>query len=62
MKQATIKTNRDLFSIPLDYIHSRGILDYEYEISWHLQGGREVSSDRKRASGDIIYCDELPNS
>lgn len=61
MKQATIKTNRDLFSIPLDYIHTRGKLDYEYEIAWHLAGGKEVSSGRRQAGSDILYCDEIPN-
>ncbi len=59
-KQATIKTSQKSFSIPFDYIHTRGDLNYEYEISWHMKGGKSVSSGRKKGDGDVLYCDEFP--
>ncbi len=60
VKQATIKTRQKSFSIPFDYIHSRGELNYAYEISWHLKGGKTISSGRQQGTEDVLYCDELP--
>jgi hypothetical protein len=36
--------------------------DYAYEITWQLTGNRTRSSGRQKASGAVLFVDEVPAS
>lgn len=46
----------------IEYTHEPNNLDYEYEITWRLRGGKKVSTGRLQGSDEFIFCDELPSS
>lgn len=60
VKQATLNPASGQLSQTLEYIHPADQLQYSYEITWRLRGGQTITSGRKSATDDFIFCDELP--
>jgi hypothetical protein len=57
--QVSMRTNPDDLNKTIEYFHTNGIFDYEYELKWRVRG-QYVTSGRLKGDEDFIFIDELP--
>jgi len=60
VQSVMLPTADGAYTTAIEYSHPADNLDYEYEITWRIRGGEQVSSGRKTDSAEMIFCDELP--
>ena len=58
--QGTIRNRGPAPTLILEVPENRESLPREVSITWHLEGGKTVSSPARPVEGDIVYWDELP--
>lgn len=61
-KQATLNPTGGQLSQTLEYIRPASKNDYSYEISWRMKDGRTVTSGKKTATDEFIFCDDVPGA
>jgi hypothetical protein len=60
VQSVMLPTKDGSYTTAIEYSHPADNLDYEYEITWRIRGGEQVSSGRRTDSAEMIFCDELP--
>lgn len=57
--QVSMRTNDEELAQVLEYMHTAGVYDYEYELKWRVHG-QYLSTGRLKGNEDFIFIDELP--
>ena len=58
--RATLRPSRQQLSASVHYIAPVDAFDYQYDVSWRLQGNRSVSLERTTSNEAVLFVDELP--
>lgn len=59
-KKLTIRTRAAAFPQTFTYIAQADDLDYTYDLTWVLRGGKKLELKDATESAEVIYVDELP--
>ena len=60
-RQISLKTGSSgSLSKVIEYAHTEGDYNYDYDIVWRVRGGERVTSGPQKGSDTIIFADELP--
>ena len=59
-KKLTIRTRAGSFPQTFTYIAQADNLDYTYDLTWVLRGGKKLELKDVTESAEVIYVDELP--
>jgi hypothetical protein len=59
-ERVTLSPRKDRLSSVVEYLAIPGDYDYEYEVSWRLQGNQSESSGRLSSNEGMLFVDELP--
>lgn len=60
VQQVTLNAASGEVSGSLDLLARSGDLEYDYEITWRLRGGKTLTTGRRASTDTLLFVDEIP--